>query len=98
MASKKITIRLARPIEDGQRIIEAVAIEGETGPSQFPLNRDRDGAEIDMLVVQRVVALRTGLSEVAISKMSGLDFFGLFFALFVMRTEPEASRSKGKSK
>lgn len=79
-------IRLARPVEDGQRVVDAVTIAGETGPSQLPLTRNANGSEIDMLVVQRIVAARTGLSEVAISRLSGLDFFGLYFALFVVQT------------
>lgn len=77
-------VRLARPLEDGTRVVDSVTIKGETGPAQLPISRGDAGAEIDMLAVQRVVASRTGLSEVAISRLSGLDFFGLYFALFVV--------------
>lgn len=87
-----IIVRLARPVEDGTRIVDAVTITGETGPSQFPLSRDGDGAEIDMLAVQRMIAVRTGLSEVTISRLSGLDYFGLYFALFVSQPAPAKKR------
>jgi hypothetical protein len=80
------TVRLARPVEDGSRVVDAVTIKGDTGPSQFPMGRAGENAEIDMLVVQRVVASRTGLSEVAISRLSGLDFFGIYFALFIVQS------------
>jgi len=88
MAKKEpvTVIRLARPVEDGTRTVESVTIKGETGPSQLPLARSGEGAELDMLGVQRVLALRTGLSEVAINRLSGLDFFGLYFALFVVQS------------
>lgn len=80
-------VRLARPIEDGVRVVDSVIIRGETGPSQMPIGQGSEGIEIDMLAVQRVVASRTGLSEVAISRLSGLDFFGLYFALFVVQSQ-----------
>lgn len=85
MAKKEATttVRLARPVEDGTRMVDAVVIKGETGPSQMPVSRNGDATEIDMLAVQRVVSARTGLSEVAVSRLSGLDFFGLYFAIFV---------------
>ncbi len=89
MAKKEAatTIRLARPVADGKRTVDAVVIRGDTGPSQLPTNRSSDGGnEIDMLAVQRVIAGRTGLSEAAISRLSGRDYFGLFFALFVVQS------------
>jgi hypothetical protein len=64
-------------------VVDAVTISGDTGPSQFPIGRVGENAEIDMLAVQRVVAARTGLTEVSVSRLSGLDFFGICFALFV---------------
>jgi len=79
-------VRLARPIEDGTRMVDSVTIKGETGPAQLPISRSDAGAEIDMLALQRVVASRTGLSEVAINRLSGLDFFGLYCALFVVNS------------
>lgn len=86
MAKKEAVtlVRLARPIEDGGRVVDSVTIRGDTGPAELPLSRSDAGIEIDMLAIQRVVASRTGLSEVAISRLSGLDFFGLYFALFVV--------------
>lgn len=79
-------VRLARPIENGSRVVDSVTITGDTGPTQFPVGRVGENAEIDMLAVQRVIAARTGLSEVAVSRLSGLDFFGLYFALFVAQS------------
>lgn len=85
-------VRLARPIEDGSRVVDEVRIMGETGPAQFPLARDGDQVDIDSLAVQRILANRTGLSEVAISRLSGLDFFGLYFALFVNQSQAAKRR------
>jgi hypothetical protein len=63
-------VRFARPIEDGSRVVDAVTIRGDTGPTQLPIGRVGENAEIDMLAVQRVIASRTGLSEVAVSAAS----------------------------
>lgn len=66
-------------------MVDTVIFSGEPGCYPLPITKKGDDFEIDMIELQRVVAMRTGLSEPAVHRMSGLDFFGVYFALFVSR-------------